>query len=173
MPFDSALQAFTGLEARAPRETAREAFIAVLSAVLNDAQGPHYAPLGLSPARLVLVTPSRAEVGERYASGAPVVFVLAGPEECFGKVHRRHKITLDLDFGVKVTLAANRSAATAQEVADAQLAGAVADAVRAATAPFKAAGLNLVTIAPDTEGQRAGRGRNPHRVMLWLSTLDA
>ena len=183
MPFDSLAKALIGEDARTPLDWARKTFCVWLSAKLNDANGPYASVLGVNSSRPAFVLEDTAILRAMYkrADKPPVVGLMQGPSEWAdwqkslqGQVFEGKRIGIewDLDCGVGDRSPTEDDLA-AERADDSNLASFVQDAVESAHYELDTLGLFDVNIEPDTEKQKGGQGRHPHKITLFIRTLPS
>ena len=181
MPFDSAIKAVRGDDAKAPLDWARRTFCEWLASKLNDADGDYASALNVSTGRPAFVLEDAAIARSMYrrADSPPVVSLVQGPSDSSdwfktvdGVEIKGERITLDwtLDCGVADTTPTDDDLALERRD-DSNLAAFVRDAVKRGFDELNALGLFNLDIEPDTEKQRAGQGRHPHAITLFIRVL--
>jgi hypothetical protein len=182
MPFDGTHGVVYGDDARKVPQWARGAFCAWLAGKLNDADGPYADGLGITAERQAVVTDNRLVAREQYsaAGSPPVVFVAQGSVEATPSGKRiggvsyrgtRYEIAMELDMGIS-DKTPDEDDETAEVRDDSLLASFVSDAVERGRAELDALGLNNGDLKADTEKQRAGEGRYPHRLKCFCLGLN-
>ena len=188
MPYDSENRIVYGPQARRVRSWSRGVLLDYLEAKLNDPDGPYYNRLGLSEGRHVVCTGvgDIAEANYADVANSPVVFAALGPKQPvmpggrrIGGVQykgSRHSITLALDMAVAAPdvedFNPDNDDTGAIADADEEFAEFVCDCLERGFMDLTNLGLQSVSIEADDEAQRAGIGRNPHRVSFLVMTLD-
>ncbi len=177
MPFDSTIKAIRGDDAKTPLDFTRKTFCTWLAAKLNDANGPYATALKVTPVRRAFVVED-AEIARamyRRKDAPPVASLVQGPSDSMDwwvgdERGERIEIEWMLDCGVADTTPTDDDLALERRD-DSNLAGFVRDAVKRGFDELNALGLFNLDIEPDTEKQRAGEGRHPHKITLFVRVL--
>jgi hypothetical protein len=185
MPYDATNHVLYGIDAHQARAYGRTVLLNYMKAQLNDSNGDFYEPLNLSPSRLVVATGVVDIAVANYdaPNNPPVILGTMGKKRPMksGKTINgthydgwRHYIEATYDFQCNANEASdsnpdNDNLATIVE-AEEKLAEFACSVVENGESDLIALGLHGVTIEPDEEAQRAGMGRNPHKVRFLIVT---
>jgi len=177
MPLDPSSKAFYGPDARTPWKTTRNVLMDELRRVLNDPEDDFRTSIG----RPTTVTPSDELSRLLYdnSSDEAIIYVVRGTRQASPSGRTidgtfypgtRYVITFPLDFSMGAQAVDPDSPVDASE-ADQDLADALEYLILHRRDQFVALGLHDIDIEPDAESQRAGVGRNPHRISFIALTL--
>ncbi len=181
MPFDPTVKAVRGDDAKTPLSWARTTFCEWLAGKLNDQNGEYATALNVSSARpaFVLEDAEMARAMYRRTDAPPVVSIVQGPSDSMlwrktvgRQVLEGERISLEwtLDCGVRDQTSDEDDLALERRD-DSNLAGFVRDAVKRGYFELDSLGLFDLNIEPDSEKQRAGQGRHPHAITLFIRVL--
>lgn len=186
MPFDADHGVFYGADSLNIGGATQAAFVAWLSAQLEDAD---LSGLALQDGKEARVVKSGATAAALFKQGHAVVVVTQGPEESrpSGRTiggtdgsrtyyrGARHELTLDLDMGVGYDSATTDGEGITpgeEEGRDNALAGLLGGLVRRGWNALSELGLNDPQLEADAEAQRDGSKRNPHSLTFFSLSLD-